>query len=253
MDSFKFRVLSLYWNNVSPDLVSAQSRVFNFFGYPIEQQNLHGVDHGAWMEKVLNSAADDEVVVIVDIDCIPLSAEAIGRAVRVAQDGAIFGCAQSANHIDHRFIYAAPMFLALTGRTWRLLDTPSLKANEQYDVAGRLSAVARQRGVLVELAYPTCAAVPRWLLGDTSTYGLFTIFEGQYLHLFESRNTALVHSFVDLANSLVAEGELFDYRPFVLRCSQESHEQYAKKYFLKHSFSGKLKREWARLKRRVGC
>lgn len=232
--------------------MSAQSRVFNFFGYPIEQQNLHGADHGAWMEKMLNSAADDEVVIIVDIDCIPLSAEAIERAVRVAQNGAIFGCAQSANHIDHRFIYAAPMFLALTGRTWRLLDTPSLKAGEQYDVAGRLSAVARQRGVLVELVYPTCAAVPRWLLGDTSTYGLFTVFEGQYLHLFESRNTALVQSFVDLSDSLVAEGELFDYRSFVLRCSQESHEQYAKKYFLKHSFSGKLKREWARLKKRLG-
>lgn len=248
----KNRIFSLYWDNVSSELVSAQARVFSALGFPIEQHNRHGADHGAWMEEILDSVADDEVGIIVDIDCIPLSVAAVERAITSARSGAVFGCAQSANHIDYRYVYAAPMFLAVTGKTWRSLGRPSLQADKEFDVGGRLTSVALQQAVPVELVYPSDVAVPKWRLGDRCVYGLFTVYEGNYLHLFESRNTELIDCFVGVSEGVIAGGDAVDYREYVLRASVESHDKHARKFFMKHSVSGKASREWRRLKKRLG-
>ncbi len=246
------KIFSLYWNNVSPALVEAQKKAFNALGFTINQCNKHGVDHGVWIESVLNLAADEDVIVIVDIDCVPLTVDSILKSVSSARQGNVYGCAQSANHIDYRYIYAAPMFLALSGKTWRSLGRPSMQADSEFDVGGRLTHVALEHGVQVELVYPSDVAVPKWRLGDRCVYGLFTVYEGMYLHLFESRNTELIDCFVDLVNELAADCNSVDVHKYVLRASIESHEKHALKYFSKNSFSGKIRREWLRIKKRTG-
>ncbi|GKW17953.1 hypothetical protein PEC301937_39020 [Pectobacterium carotovorum subsp. carotovorum] len=244
------RIVTLYWNNVDIRLVDAQRKVFEKFGFHIEQHNIHDMDHGVWMTDILDNTPDNNVVIIVDIDCIPLNAKAVEKAITSAHSGHIYGCAQSANHIDYNYVYAAPMFLALTGRTWREVGRPTLLANKEFDVGGKLTLAAQNSGYSVDLVYPTDYAVPKWLLGNSHVYGLFTIYENDYLHLFESRNQHLIECFIDIASEIISEKQSIDYRKYIIRASSESHITYLKKYIDKKSIIGKIKRELNRFKKR---
>ncbi|MEE3663326.1 hypothetical protein V2I52_15510 [Brenneria sp. g21c3] len=245
------KIFSFYWNNIDPRLVNSQRKVFQSFGLTIEQHNRHGMDHGLWMEEILNTAKDNEIIIIVDIDCIPLNREAVQKAIDVAQSGAVFGCAQSANHIDHRYIYAGPMFFAIKAETWRALGRPSMQASDKFDVGGQLTAAALQNNVNIEMVYPSHSAVPKWLLGDKYIYGLFTIYEDGYLHLFESRNKAMIECFIEIADEISSGGTQIDYRKYILKASIESHNSYALNYFMKKSILGKLKKELLRFKKKL--
>ncbi|MEI7198918.1 hypothetical protein WCT67_01840 [Pectobacterium parvum] len=244
------RIVTLYWNNVDIRLVDSQRKVFEKFGFHIEQHNIHDMDHGVWMTDILDNTPDNNVVIIVDIDCIPLNAKAVEKAITSAHSGHIYGCAQSANHIDYNYVYAAPMFLALTGKTWRKVGRPTLLANKEFDVGGKLTLAAQNSGYTVDLVYPTDYAVPKWLLGNSHVYGLFTIYENDYLHLFESRNQHLIECFIDIASEIISEKQSIDYRKYIIRASSESHITYLKKYIDKKSIIGKIKRELNRFKKR---
>ncbi|PLY38518.1 MULTISPECIES: hypothetical protein [Pectobacterium] len=244
------RILSLYWNNVDPRLVNAQRQVFNKLGFHIEQQNRHNVDHAIWMMEIFDNALDDDVIIIVDIDCIPLNSAAVQKAIASARNGRIYGCTQSANHIDHHYIYVAPMFLALTGKTWRGIGCPSLIADTEFDVAGRITLAGKNANYPIDFVYPTISAVPKWLLGDSHVYGLFTIYNNDYLHLFESRNKFLIECFIDLSDEIIRAGGNIDYRKYVVKASEESHSTYLKNYLDKKNILKKIKREWSRFKKR---
>ncbi|MDY4379657.1 hypothetical protein SOV92_17815 [Pectobacterium brasiliense] len=249
-DASDFRIVTLYWDNVDVRLVDAQRKVFEKFGFHIEQQNIHGMDHAVWMTDILDNTPDDSVAIIVDIDCIPLNKNAVEKAISSAHKGHIYGCAQSANHIDYNYVYAAPMFLALTGKTWRGVGRPTLLANTEFDVAGKLTQAAKNSGYSVELVYPTDYAVPKWLLGESHVYGLFTIYDNDYLHLFESRNKDLIECFVDIASEITLEKQRIDYRKYIIRASSESHVMFFKKQLEKKNIFGKIKRELKRFKKR---
>lgn len=245
------KIYSLYWNNVDQRLVDSQKQVFNALGMDINQQNLHGMDHGVWMKDILTAADDNDIIIIVDIDCIPLNSLAIDRAIESAQQGNIFGCAQSANHINPDYVYAGPMFMALTGKTWRSIGQPSLVADTEFDVGGRLSFVAQQAGRSLDVVYPSDVAVPKWLLGERYIFGPFTIYENSFLHLFESRNKDLVNCFVDISKDIVNEINPLDYRKYIVRAAKESHERFAIHYINKKSLIGKIGRELTRFQKRI--
>lgn len=245
------KIYSLYWNNVDQRLVDSQKQVFNSFGIDIEQQNLHGMDHGIWMKDILTAARDNDVIIIVDIDCIPLNSRAIDRAIASAKQGNVFGCAQSANHINPAYVYVGPMFIALTGKTWRSIGQPSLVADAEFDVGGRLTFSAQQNGHAVDMVYPSDVAVPKWLLGHGHIFGPFTIYENSFLHLFESRNKDLVNCFVDISQDIVNQSAALDYRKYLVRAAKESHERFAIHYMNKKSLIGKIARELARFQKRI--
>lgn len=249
MSQVDFRVVSLYWNNVDPRLVAAQKLIFASLNIELDQQLRHGLEHGEWMQEQLNSTGDDHVLIIVDIDCAPLNTAVLDRAVLSARSGKVFGCAQAANHRDKNAIYAGPMFLALSGATWRRLGCPSLRADKSFDVGGRLTHAAQLHGVDVELLYPSEVAVPKWNLGQRGVFGLFTVYEGSVVHLFESRNKALLECFVELSDAL-SRARSTDYRKYVLQAVLESRTAYAREYLEKNSLWGKVCREARRLRKR---
>lgn len=248
---YRIKIYSLYWNNVDPRLVDSQKQIFNAFGMDIKQQNLHGMDHGIWMNDTLTAASDNDVIIIVDIDCIPLHSRAIDRAIASAKQGNIFGCAQSANHINPDYVYAGPMFIAITGKTWRSIGQPSLVADTEFDVGGRLSFAAQQTGHSLDVVYPSDVAVPKWLLGESHIFGPFTIYENSFLHLFESRNKDLVNCFVDISQDIVNQNPSLDYRKYIIRAAKESHERFAIHYINKKSWIGKIRRELIRFQKRI--
>jgi hypothetical protein len=147
----------------------------------------------------------DDVALLTDIDCFPLNREIVARAFAAARDGAIFGCAQSTNHIDPDRLFVAPMFMAISRKTWEALGRPSFKPDAQNDVAKRLNDIARARGVAIEMLYPWGAIVPKWRLGDVGLYGLGTFYRGGVFHLFESRWTPFAFLLFDVAEMVLAD------------------------------------------------
>ena len=82
--------------------------------------------------------AEDDVALLVDIDCFPLNRDIVERAFAAAREGRIFGCAQSTNHIDPDRLFVAPMFMAISRRTWDRLGRPSFRRDARNDVAQAL-------------------------------------------------------------------------------------------------------------------
>lgn len=198
-------IVALYWDNVDPRVVEAQRAVFAHFGYAIDQRERTGVAHGDFLDAYMAELGEDEVALLTDIDCFPLNREIVARALACAREGAIFGCAQAANHIDPDRLYVAPMFMAISARTWNALGRPSFRPDAQNDVAQRLNDVARAAGVEVEMLMPLGAIVPKWRLGDVGFYGVGTFYRGGVFHLFEARHTPFAFLLHEVAAATLAD------------------------------------------------
>ncbi len=199
------RIVALYWDNIDPRIVAAQRAVFSHFGYQIDQRECTGVNHGDFLDAYMGELGPDDVALLTDIDCFPLNKEIVERAFAAARAGAIFGCAQSTNHIDPDRIFVAPMFMAISRQTWDQLGRPSFRPDAENDVAQRLNARAREAGVTIEMLYPYGAIVPKWRLGDIGFYGLGTFYRSGVFHLFESRWTPFAFLLFDVAEAVLAD------------------------------------------------
>lgn len=204
-------VRAMYWNNIAPRMVEGQAAALAALGCAFRQDEASGTPHHVWIEATLAALAADDVVLFLDIDCIPLDRAVVARAFAAAEAGRIVGLAQAANHLDAGFIYAAPSFLALARATWDALGRPSFAADSRFDVGARLTASAEAAGVAVDLLWPSFTLVPRWPLATRGCYGIGTFYEGSVFHLFQSRHeTAYAEAFDTVARA-VAEGRPIDY------------------------------------------
>jgi hypothetical protein len=164
------------------------------------------------MNEVMEGAESEEILLFVDIDAIPLNREVLILAMETADAGGIFGCAQSANHLERaRFVYAGPMFLALKKRTWLDLNRPSFQIDADFDAGMRLSTLAFERGTPVRLLYPNVVCIPKWALADSGVSGTGTFYEGKVFHLFESRKAFLYIDLFSYVTGSVLEGRGIDY------------------------------------------
>ncbi len=205
----------MYWNNIDPMVVEGQRRVFAKLGYAIAQTVATGIAHGAWIDRMLQDADDDDVFLFVDIDAFPLNAEVIERAFAAAEAGRIFGVAQTANHMPEcDFLYAGPAFLCLSRRCWDAIGRPSAVPDDAHDVAMRFGKAAAAHSVATELLFPNYVAIPRWRLAGKGVTGYGTFYgNGSVFHLFEARRTrrAGLRQIFDLVVARVAAGEEIDY------------------------------------------
>ena len=197
-------------------VVAAQARVFAHFGLAIEQCERTKLDHGVFLDGYMESLGEDDAALFLDVDCFPLNREIVDKAFAAAHAGRLMGCAQSANHIDPDEIYAAPMFLALSKKTWDALGRPSFVGDAGADVAQRLNRVAREAGVGVDLLYPWASIVPKWRLADVALYGIGTFYRGGVFHLFEGRSTPFAFILFDVAEAVCADRPI-DYQALMLR------------------------------------
>lgn len=86
------------------------------------------VQHGRFIEDVLNDAAADEVVCILDLDCLPTNREMLQEAYEWALVNQSFvGNAQCVGHNFLRnTIYAAPSMLMVHKQAWERLGRPTM-------------------------------------------------------------------------------------------------------------------------------
>jgi len=242
------RIVALYWDNIDPRIVEAQRAVFAHFGYAIDQRERTRVNHGDFLDAFMAELAEDDVALLTDIDCFPLNREIVERAFAAARDGRIFGCAQSTNHVDPDRLFVAPMFMALSRRTWEALGRPSFKPDAQNDVAQKLNDIAAARGVEIEMLLPWACIVPKWRLGDVGLYGVGTFYRGGVFHLFESRWTPFAFILFDVAQAVLTDRAI-DYAALMMRALNTRGDQKWARRFARW----RKAIWWRRLKRRFGA
>lgn len=148
-----------------------------------------------------------ETILMLDIDCVPLSTEALEYTFQQAEEGKLIGNVQRSNHIENnKHTYVAPSALCITRETFEKLGRPSFKTSNRGDIAEELTYLAEQKGIEIEKFMPKSyeslpfAGGKPWSLGDGEPeYGIGTTFinknnKEMFYHLFESR----VHKFNDL-------------------------------------------------------
>jgi hypothetical protein len=179
----------MYWDNIDPRIVETQRRVFAHFGLSIDQRERSGVDHCDFLDAYMTELGENDVAVLVDVDCFPLNRQIVAEAFAAARAGRLFGCAQSSNYVDPDRLFIAPMFMAISRRTWDGLGRPSFRPVPGNDVAQHLYEVAVAAGVEIEMLHPWGSIVPKWRLGDIGFFGLGTFYKRGVFHLYESRET----------------------------------------------------------------
>ena len=182
-------ICTMYWDNIDPTIVETQRRVFAHLGFNIRQDNATGIQHGEWRDKVLAKVTSDDAVLFVDIDCFPLTSEAVTKAFVAAESGRIFGVAQTANHLPEcNLIYAAPSFLGLSRATWTSLGQVSMARSLECDVGMALTQAAVRQGFPIDILSPSFVCCPKWPLGHFGAVGYGTFYNGEVFHLFQSRH-----------------------------------------------------------------
>jgi hypothetical protein len=190
------QIYSLYWDNVDPELVTAQRNVFNHLGLPLEQHRINGMDHGEWIDWVM-SRARSEVILFIDIDCVPYSRAIVERRFNQALNGVLVGAEGAANHIDPWRSYAGAWYVYISVPYWKAFARYSARAMACYDTCQAWTDCWKYYKGDVELIPPTESIYPRWNLpGRPQAYGIGTTYGDDCFHLFNARTGTDSHLFL---------------------------------------------------------
>ncbi len=177
------RIISFHNGNIPQAVLDAQASVFRHFGLNLEQIETH-LQHPDAIDHFLNTEKWD-VVVIFDIDCIPLTKDAVPISIQLSNI-ALVGAAQHASHIPDSTDYVSPAFCVLNRGIWKDLGSPSFAPTNRGDVGQELTIIANNKGIPVLMSYPVNVDIKLWKYDDGSMFGIGTDY-GKVYHAFESR------------------------------------------------------------------
>lgn len=150
----KATIYAPYNDNIPESVRFAQRRVVetmadvDFVQYRTDQSHADTLNH------LLDTVTDD-IVMFMDIDCIPLNKDIIPRMLDYADRGFLAGNAQSSSHIgDGSHIFVAPSFMAVKRRTWYEMGCPSFSPTIRGDVGEELTWKAELHHVPLALLMP---------------------------------------------------------------------------------------------------
>jgi hypothetical protein len=203
------RIITFYDKKIKPLIVDLQRRVFERYGFTINQIMVDNwTTHGDAVDNYLKNLNDpDEIIVLFDIDAIPLNKKIIPLAVEWSKNNiGLFGNAQVAPKLtppNNEFIFAAPSFLVFSIRTYNELGRPSFNVTNRSDCAGELSHIATEKGLLINLQYPNHVEIPNFKLDETHSFGYGTTYCNNTYHAFESRFGKKDVLFINKCNSIL--------------------------------------------------
>lgn len=195
----KIKINTLCHNNTNLELILNHKRVMNNFDLNVNytQENVH---HGAWINRVLQSDTITDIFVFIDIDCIPLKREYFDEAIQYAQNGYLVGNAQVTNCIKEKHdLFCAPSFLIISKEYYEKIGKPSAVNNHRSDIAQEFTRAAVDKELRLKMYFPTSfQSIPTggiWRLSGYGYYGIGTIFDEKFYHLFQSRYKQNVNLF----------------------------------------------------------
>lgn len=156
-----------------------------------------------------------ENILILDIDCIPLSLEALNYTFNRASEKVLIGNAQRSHHLDNnKHIFIGSSCLCLNRDLYTDMGTPSFAPNKRGDIAESLTYICEERNFPLEIFEPQSFetspyGIEMWELdGVMNPYGIGTIFQRHdkfpmFYHLFESRHNLHIDRFVNKCKSIL--------------------------------------------------
>jgi len=203
----KVSINTFYFPNSNQEFISAHKKVMEHWNVPVNYYE-QVIRHGDFMNSIMENT-DAEIVGFLDIDCIPLSGDAIMELVQfVGLNKSIAGNVQATNHLPpmtHTFI--APSCFFIYKPLWVALGKPSFLETQRSDVAEELCYIAEQNGVRMKAFYPThFEREPEegvWRLNNYGLYGVGTVFANKFYHLFQSRMETNVQLFIKRCKEVV--------------------------------------------------
>jgi hypothetical protein len=200
------RIITFYNNIINPTIVDLQKKVFNHYGYEINQINVTDwVSHGKSVDDYLSSITDPkEIIVLFDIDSIPLNTTIIHDAVKwCSENVGIYSVAQKAVNLKNPIIHAAPSFMVFSIETFNLLGRPTFTTNVRSDCGAEMTHSARDKGIEIRMLYPSHVETPHSQLDGPVMFGYGTTYGHQIYHAFESRFKARDGYFINKCNSIL--------------------------------------------------
>lgn len=205
-------IVSFFMDNVNMKTVGLQRSVVEKFNpnkikhYTIKVDVPHGIamdyffalngHKTAKMEEArIEQSMHHDVILVLDIDCIPLQEISIDYYLKQAYDGKLIGNAQRSGHIENnQHVFAAPSAVAMSTATYDKMGRPSAHPTDRSDVGEEYTWHAEKHGVSVDLLMPLRYdrpvnrfdwekdKDPYWKLADgMPNYGLGTTFGNQQL------------------------------------------------------------------------
>jgi len=203
------QIITFYDKKIKPLIVDLQRRVFERYGFTINQIMVDNwTTHGDAVDNYLKNLNDpDEIIVLFDIDAIPLNKKIIPLAVDWAKNNiGLFGNAQVAPKLKsphNKFIYVAASFLVFSVKTYNTLGRPSFNSTQRSDCGGELSHIAKEKGLPINLLLPNHAEIANFDLDGTHSFGYGTTYSNNTYHAFESRFGKKDVFFINKCNSIL--------------------------------------------------
>lgn len=204
----KISINTFYYPGSNEKFVQAHKNVMKHFNIPVNYVE-KTIQHAEFMEETIRSS-DADVVGFLDIDCIPLTKNSINDLVKyVAKNKSIAGNVQATNHLypmSHLFV--APSCFFIWKDLYKVMGSPTFYPTDQTDVAQYVSHIAEQYGVRPKALYPThFEDEPEegvWWLHNYGLYGVGTVFDGKFYHLFQSRFEKNIEMFIKRCDEVIA-------------------------------------------------
>ena len=182
-------VVSFYMNNIPPEVIQAQRSVVELF-LPADCEFSHILtekSHGEAIDEYVASSSAD-VIVLLDIDAIPLRPNALTLLIEHANRGELAGVVQRSNHIENNaHLFVAPCAMAFKRALWEQAGRPSFKPTGRGDVAEEFTYACEERGLPVSKLDITYSEGDIWDLTDGRKYGHCTEYGHLFFHAFEIR------------------------------------------------------------------
>lgn len=209
--------------NINIDIIFYQKEVINklrknipFFSYDYSGSDmLHGDVCNKLIHKLFYEYQETaNSILILDVDCIPLSSEAIEWTFHQAYSGKLVGNIQRSNHYENeQHVYVAPSYLCITKETYEKAMSPTMAYSNKYDCGELLTINCEKNNIPIEFCMPVQSDSLNyedklWDLADgMPKYGIGTTFSnGRNLisyHLFCSTFNKYNHFFVNKCKEIL--------------------------------------------------
>lgn len=171
-----------------------------------EYLRYNAADGVVWPDTVIDYAFDNlfykrgyDTILLLDIDCIPLTSNSLLYMFEQAESGILVGNIQRANHLENNeHLYIAPSAICISRETFERLGKPSFAPNNLGDVGESLTYAAEKLDLSMEMFIPSHyqklpyqRSEPWPLSKDMPSYGIGTTFvnkknQEMFYHLFQS-------------------------------------------------------------------
>ena len=107
------------------------------------------MNHGDILNKAVHKIFYEmgaDCILIVDIDAIPLSTEALEETLHIAYSGHVVGNIQRSNHCDNdKHVYVGSSYNCFTRYTYENAGSPTMCYNAKYDTCELLTVNDTER------------------------------------------------------------------------------------------------------------